>query len=416
MSRKTSAAIEEQGLADDWISTTLGNVLELKRGYDLPKTSRQNGLIPVISSSGVSGTHSEIRVKGPGVVTGRYGTIGKVYFIKEDFWPLNTTLYVKDFKGNDVRFISYFLRQIDFGSCSDKAAVPGVNRNHLHMVNVSIPPLPEQKAIAHVLGTLDDKIELNRKMNETLETMARALFKSWFIDFDPVHAKAAGRQPAGMDAATAFLFPDSFESSPLGPIPKGWRVGVVGEDFNLTMGQSPPGETYNEVGEGIPFFQGRTDFGFRYPSPRIYCTAPSRFANAGDSLVSVRAPVGDINMAMQKCCVGRGVAAIRHKSDSRSYTYYAMRSLTDIFQNFEAEGTVFGCINRDDFKRIKLISPPTQLISAFEKTAFPIDQAIENQILQSRTLSNTRDSLLPKLLSGDLRISNIWNLTETSHG
>ncbi|MBL4885492.1 MAG: restriction endonuclease subunit S [Planctomycetaceae bacterium] len=173
-------------MGNEWNSTTLGNVVELKRGYDLPKVSRLDGKVPIISSAGLSGSHSKAKVKGPGVVTGRYGTIGKVYLVAEDFWPLNTTLYVKDFKGNDVRFISYFLKQIDYQSCSDKAAVPGVNRNHLHMVSVRIPPLPEQRAIAHILGSLDDKIELNRQMNVTLEGMAEAIFKSWFIDFGPV--------------------------------------------------------------------------------------------------------------------------------------------------------------------------------------------------------------------------------------
>ena len=161
--------------------------------------------------------------KAPGVVTGRYGTIGNVYFIEEDFFPLNTTLYVQDFKGNNPRFIAYFLGTIDFLSCSDKAAVPGVNRNHLHELPAFLPPVREQKAIAHILGTLDDKIELNHKTNETLEAMARALFQSWFVDFDPVRAKAEGR-PTGLPDAISDLFPDSLEESELGEVPMGWNV------------------------------------------------------------------------------------------------------------------------------------------------------------------------------------------------
>lgn len=149
---------------------------------------------------------------------------GPCFFVQEDFWPHNTTLYVRDFKGNDPRFVSYFLRTIDYLAYSDKAAVPGVNRNHLHEARVVVPPLAEQLAIGHILGTLDDKIEMNRRMNETLEAMARALFKSWVVDFDPVRAKLEGRKPAGMDKATADLFPDSFQDSPLAKIPKGWEV------------------------------------------------------------------------------------------------------------------------------------------------------------------------------------------------
>ncbi len=185
---------EERGGAGEWRETTLGKVIELKRGYDLPQHKRTPGPVPVVSSSGPTDYHSESKVQGPGVVTGRYGTLGQVFFVQNDFWPLNTALYVRDFKGNDPRFISYFLRGIDFSAYSDKAAVPGLNRNHLHQEIVRIPTdINEQRAIAHILGTLDDKIELNRRMNETLEEMARTLFKSWFIDFDPVHAKAALR-------------------------------------------------------------------------------------------------------------------------------------------------------------------------------------------------------------------------------
>src|SRR6185437_15207677 len=178
---------------------------------------------------------------------------------------------------------------------------------------IPLPPIHEQRAIAHILGTLDDKIELNRRMNETLEAMARALFKSWFVDFDPVRAKAEGRD-TGLPKHIADLFPDSFEDSELGEVPKGWTVGCVDDEFDLTMGQSPPGSTYNDVAKGLPFYQGRTDFGFRFPTRRVYCTAPTRLAKMGDTLVSVRAPVGDINMAAEDCAIGRGVAAVRHKS------------------------------------------------------------------------------------------------------
>ena len=148
--------------AKDWSETTLGDVLELKRGYDLPQRDRVPGDVPIVSSSGVTGSHSEAKADGPGVVTGRSGTIGEVFFIDTDFWPLNTTLYVRDFKGNDPRFVSYFLRTLDFLAYSDKAAVPGVNRNHLHQANILWPPLDEQKAIAHILGTLNTVFSIIR--------------------------------------------------------------------------------------------------------------------------------------------------------------------------------------------------------------------------------------------------------------
>ena len=279
-----------------------------------------------------------------------------------------------------------------------------LTKAHIESFLVPLPPLGEQRRIANTLGSLDDKIELNRQMNETLEAMARAIFKSWFVDFDPVRAKVEGREAVGMDAETAALFPSKFQGSPLGEIPAGWEVATIGEDFDLTMGQSPPGSTYNENGKGMPFYQGRKDFGFRYPTRRIYCTAPTRLAAEGDTLVSVRAPVGDINMANEKCCIGRGVAAIRHQTESRSYTYYAMQFLQEDFHQYEAEGTVFGSINKENFETLSQFRPPDDIIEAFECMVYPMDQSIENNENQSHTLCEIRDALLPKLLSGKNRV------------
>ncbi len=343
-----------------WQKTTLGEVITLKRGYDLSAKNRKQGRVPVITSSGISGYHSEAKIKGPGVITGRYGNIGSIFFCETDYWPHNTTLYVKDFKNNYPQFIYYLLHTINFESYNDKAAVPGINRNHLHMAEVEIPDFYTQKEIANILSSFDNKIELNRKMNVTLEQIAQTIFKSWFVDFDPVKAKAAGREPEGMDAETAALFPSEFEQSELGMIPKGWEIGSFAQMFNFTMGQSPPGETYNENREGIVFYQGRADFGFRYPTPRIYCFAPMRFAQEGETLLSVRAPVGDINMSMERCCIGRGLASIIHKTGSCSYTFYKMRYLEKELASFNGEGTVFGSISKTTLSEIKIKEPSTR--------------------------------------------------------
>jgi type I restriction enzyme S subunit len=273
----------------------------------------------------------------------------------------------------DARFLRYFLTSPATQDYMLGLAAAGATRNALTkgmIEDFEIPakPLPEQRAIAGVLGALDDKIELNRRMNETLEAIAKAEFR---------RMKEEGRD------------------------------STIGDEFNLTMGQSPPGNTYNETGNGIPFFQGRADFGFRYPTARVFCTAPTRFANAGDTLVRVRAPVGSVNMAAGKCCVGRGVAAVRHKSGSRSFTYYFMRSLEPEFARFEAEGTVFGSINKDGFQGLECVALPPEAVAGFEKFAFPIDQMIENNENESRTLAALRDALLPKLVSGAVRVKGL---------
>jgi type I restriction enzyme S subunit len=269
----------------------------------------------------------------------------------------------------------------------------------------------ERYAIAHILGTLDDKIELNRRMSQTLEAMARALFKAWFVDFEPVRAKMEGRWERGqslpgLPAHLYDLFPDRLVDSELGEIPEGWEVDQIGDHFRVTMGQSPPGNTYNEKGDGLPFYQGRADFGFRFPTRRVFCTAPTRLAEAGDTLVTVRAPVGDSNMALERCCIGRGVAAVRHASGAVSYTYYFVRSLKSVFESFEAEGTVFGAITKDAFLSIKCVVPPTELVQRFEQLCRPIDEKIERAERESRTLAALRDALLPKLIRGEIRVKD----------
>lgn len=299
-----------------------------------------------------------------------------------DGWLNQHSFRVSPVEGVDPTFFFYLLRYLkpSFVGIARNKQTTGlghVTKRDLENIEAAYPSLPEQRAIAHILGTLDDKIDLNRRMNETLEAMARAIFKSWF-----------------MDAITSGL-------------PKGWKEGTVGEDFEITMGQSPPGETYNEVGEGLPFFQGRTDFNFRFPALRVYCTAPTRIANLGDTLVCVRAPVGDVNVAAQRCCVGRGLAAVRHKTGSRSYTYYAMQALREDFDRFEAEGTVFGSMGKKDFHTISHVVPPKEKVKDFEALASPSDQLIENNESESRTLAAIRDALLPKLLSGEIRITDV---------
>ncbi len=320
----------------------------------------------------------------------------------------------------DARYVSYFLGSMQarqwLKQHAHGATMPSLNQQILGLLQIPLPPLPKQRAIAHVLGTLDDKIELNRKMNQTLEEIARALFRSWFVDFDPVRAKAAGRQPAGMDAATAALFPREFEEAERGEIPKGWSWSTIGSEFGVTMGQSPPGSTYNEVGDGLPFYQGRSDFGFRFPSLRVFCTSPTRVARKGDALISVRAPVGDLNIASSDCALGRGVASLRHKSGSSSLTFYMLQQLANLLDGFNAEGTVFGSINQRDLKSIRVLAPPEQLLCAFVDFAEPVDALIESNERETMTLIKLRDTLLPKLLSGEVRVPEGENILASAAG
>jgi type I restriction enzyme S subunit len=183
----------------------------------------------------------------------------------------------------------------------------------------------------------------------------------------------------------------------------GWRVGTLGEEFVITMGQSPPGESYNEDGTGVLFFQGRTDFTQRFPLPRLHTTQPKRFAMKYDCLLSVRAPVGDMNMAFEDCCIGRGLAAI-HSDTVPFYLYEKMCLLKPEFEKFESEGTVFGSINKEGLAAIQISMPPDAVKENFEgKVQYLSLQAYNNQ-RQIQTLTRLRDTLLPRLMSGCLRV------------
>ena len=391
----------------EWVTTPLGSLLSLSNGKSSPK--RSNTLpYPVYGANGIIGFSEEANAAPGTIIIGRVGSYcGSLYFSNNSCWVTDNAIRANAVNGNDPRFLFYLLHTFRLNDWRTGSGQPLLNQTIISQISATIPSPSEQRQIAHILGTLDDKIELNRQMNETLEAIAQAIFKSWFVDFDLVRAKMEGRLPAGMDAATAALFPSAFQDSPLGKIPEGWEVTTVGEEFNLTMGQSPPGSTYNEDGDGLPFYQGRKDFGFRYPTRRVYCNAPTRLAKKDDTLVSVRAPVGDINMVEEKCCIGRGVAVIRHKTGSRSYTYYAMQFLREDFSLYEAEGTVFGAINKTGFQTLSQLRPSDGIIEAFERLVYPLDQSIENNENQSRILSQIRETLLPKLLSGEIRVGDI---------
>lgn len=346
--------------------------------------------------------------------------VGRCLYVDATQRPTTFSGFCIRFRPNpDVihpRFASYLLRSsicrdpwVAYGSGT---GIQNINQDIIGRTKVEIPDLGIQATIAGLLGVIDDKLELNRKMNRTLEEMAQGLFRSWFIDFDPVVANSEDRRPIGVPKAIAPMFPDHFEDSELGPIPQGWKVARVGSEFRIVMGQSPPGKTYNDQGIGLPFYQGRTDFTFRYPSRRIYCSAATRFAEPGDTLVSVRAPVGDINLASESCSIGRGVAAVRHISGAGSYTYYCMNGLREAFDVYNGEGTLFGAINRPGFDGILFVCPPPSLIQAFEKVAFRLDQLIESNEKESRVLKNLRDTMIDPLLSGELSLSEAKGLIE----
>lgn len=235
-------------------------------------------------------------------------------------------------------YAGYYFRSSKFRNevtaLSSASTRASLNNEMLGRLKIVFPSKIDQEEIAAVLICLDRKIENLRRQNETLEMIAQNLFKHWFVDFEFLNEGGKPYKSSGGEMVR----------SESGEIPVGWRVGKLGDEFDILMGQSPDGSSYNEDGEGLVFFQGRTDFGFRFPQVRLFTTEPKRIANKFDVLVSVRAPVGDINVAFERCCIGRGLSAV--SSPCKSYCLYKLKSYRKLFDVFEFEGTVFGSVNK----------------------------------------------------------------------
>lgn len=319
-----------------------------------------------------------------------------------------------------------FIMESDFVQYQLKArasgtTVLGIKQSELRKIDLILPSFNEQKAIAHILGTLDDKIELNRKMNETLEEMARAIFKSWFVDFDPVRAKAEGRKPYGMDAATAALFPDSFQDSPIGKIPKGWKVGKLADCIEI-IGGGTPKTTVSEYWDGdIPWFsvvdapsysdvfvidteKHITVFGVEKSSTKIF--------REGTTFISARGTVGKcalvgIPMAMNQSCYG-----IQGKEGMDDYyIYFLLRTnIADLQRS--GHGSVFNTITRETFSNIEIVIPSVETIRCFNESVKASMNMILNNLHYSKILADIRDILLPKLLTGEVRVQHVALMAE----
>ena len=339
--------------------------------------SEQN--LPMVSEADKSRLSKYVLKKGD-IVFSRVGSVDRCSFVdqKHDGWMFSgRCLRVRPNEEVDSLFLYYFfclnatkefVRSIAVG-----ATMPSINTKLLGEVEVICPEIEEQRKIADILSKIDDKIEENQKINENLEQQAQAIYQQMFID------------NASSD----------------------WTEGTLSDIADITMGQSPSGSSYNEDGNGTIFFQGRAEFGFRFPTVRLYTTEPKRMACANDTLMSVRAPVGDLNVAHTDCCIGRGLAAIHSKNNHQSFVLYTMFSLKKQLDIFNGEGTVFGSINRNSLNEMAILIPSSEKLDEFEAVVAPMDAAIRNNCDEICRLEQLRDSLLPKLMSGGLDVSDI---------
>ena len=361
---------------EEWKECRLGDFFELHRGYDLTKSEIKTGPYPVVCSTSIMGYHSEYKVRAPGVVIGRSGTLGEVQFIDKDFWPHNTSLYVSDFKGNSPKFIKYFLQLFGTGNVGGGSAVPTLNRNHLQALAVKVPPLPTQQKIAAILSSLDDKIELNNKINTNLEQQAGALFKNWFVDFEPFGGK----------------------------MPEGWKEADIYSIANIIYGSPFASKLFNTEKNGKPIIRIRdlkdqhSDVYTPEERDDAYLIQPKDIVVGMDGEFRPYIWGSEPGWLNQRVCVFEN-----KRPKGKAFLYFSIKLLLDVVEKTQVATTVIH-IGKKDFDKFQITLPTKDILDNFDELTDPIlDQIVANR-LENRRLSELRDALLPKLMNGEVEI------------
>ena len=397
---------------DEWPLRTIGDLVTLQRGIDLPSQDRNDGRVPIMGSFGVTGFHDEAACRGPGVTVGRSGaSIGTVSYIEGDYWPLNTCLYVRNFHGNNSRFAFYFLQTIDLAGMNSGSAQPSLNRNFVHPFPVRFPGRSEQDEIAELLSALDDKIELNRRMNETLEAQARALFRDWFVDFGPVKAKMAGDTPY-LAPDLWSLFPHCFDDG----VPKGWRYANMKQlCATVTNGGTPKRDQPNfwepkEIpwltsGEVRRSFITNTDQAI---SAAGLSESSAKWVEPYSTVVALYgATAGEVAFTGIKLTTNQAVCALKPLPSYTTFNYLALSDAKNKLAGL-ARGSAQQNLSKGIVENFEAVVPPEETLMEhfFEITAPNFQKILANE-LESGTLAQTRDLLLPKLMSGEIRVGDM---------
>lgn len=355
----------------------LGSFSEMKYGR-MPDKKKllDKGEYPVFSGYRIVGYYDECNIdKQELIVVARgVGGTGDVKLSPGACFLTNLSIAVIVDESIALKEYLYYyfqinnLRYLDSGSAQSQITIADLKN-----VVVPIPSLDQQRKVVEILRRYDEKIEVNNKINDNLQQQAMALYASMFLDNPALETTA----------------------------------GTLKDIADITMGQSPSGSSYNEDGNGEVFYQGRAEFGYRFPTRRLFTTEPKRMAEAGDVLLSVRAPVGDLNVAYERCCIGRGLGAIHGRNGYQSFVLYTMFALRPQLDVYNGEGTVFGSINRNALNDMPIDIPSEDAIAAFEAVVRPMDNMIRTNYEENCRLQELRDALLPRLMSGEVDVSDI---------
>jgi type I restriction enzyme S subunit len=415
-------------MAGEWRTSTWGDEISLEYGKALRGHDTGHGPYRVFGSNGPIGWTTEPLADGPGVILGRKGAYRGVRFSRDPFFVIDTAYYVAPKTGMDMRWLYYAIQHHKLGEVDDGSPVPSTTRAAVYMLDLDVPPLAEQRAIAHILGTLDDKIELNRRMSETLEAMARALFKSWFVDFDPIRAKAEGRDP-GLPKSVADPFPDRLVDSELGEIPEGWEVGPLGDLIDTVKGRSYKSEELAESDTALVTLKSFARGGGYRPDglkPFTGSYKPEQVVQPGDLVVACT----DVTQAAEvigRPAIVRGTGAFRRLVASldtlivrpkgsyltRSFLYFLGGTEAFVAHTFaHTTGTTVLHLAKEAVPSFQFARPSSRVVEQFAALAGPVLERIQALEEGSGTLAALRDALLPKLISGELRVNDADTLME----
>ncbi|OCB78414.1 restriction endonuclease subunit S [Flavobacterium crassostreae] len=349
------------------------------------------------------------KLKYNDIVLTTRGTIGNVGYYNDKLQykhiRINSGMIIMRCDENQINpyYLYLFLRSEIFKkqvlSQGSGSAQPQLPIGSLKNISFPFANVLTQQKIAKVLSDLDAKTEVNNRINSELEAMAKTLYDYWFVQFDFPDVNGTPYKSSGGKMV--------WNAALKREIPEGWEDGVLSDIANITMGQSPPGESYNEEGNGMIFYQGCTDFGNRFPTIRKYTTSPTRFAKQGDILLSVRAPVGTLNISKEDCCIGRGLACMNSKNDAITYLFGVMVNLKQTFDRRNASGTTFGSITKDDLFSLPVVIPNAKTVRAFQNLVFPSFEKQNKIELENQELASIRDWLLPMLMNGQVSVRDV---------
>ena len=388
----------------------LGDLVEFQRGYDLPKSKFVEGKYPVQSSNGILGYHNEYKVEGPGITIGRSGTVGNPHLIRENFFPHNTSLFVKEFKGNDIEYIYYLLQYLDLGNQKSGSGVPTMNRNHLHPIKIrAYRDKTYQQRTIKILSLIDKKIQINNQINQELETMAKILYDYWFVQFDFPDQNGKPYKSSG----GKMVYNPELKRE----IPEGWGVEKL-DDLGTIVGGSTPtksiSDNFTKGGEGYSWItpndlsnnkgnkfikNGEIDVtvrGLKDASLKLY--------PEGTVLMSSRAPVGYLAIATKELTTNQGFKSfIPDKKYDKNYIYYTLQNCLKVIEQ-NASGSTFKEISATVLKDITIIQPNLDIVKKFEEKVSSINSYIKVKEEQNQELIQLRDWLLPILMNGQVKV------------